>query len=96
MSSGDSDDLSPLANQATQALVDDAGCREERAAALVQAVTNVAAEEALMIVAGTASVSGSIVDTRVARLRRIIEALPEASAFLRAWEVVMRKTTPTS
>jgi hypothetical protein len=95
MSSGESNDLSQRETEAAQALIDDAGCREERAAELVQAVASVAAEEALMTVAGTTPVSGSIVDTRVARLRRIIEALPEGSAFPNGYEVgvIFRITT---
>jgi len=88
--------LSEPEAEAAQALIEDAGCLEERAEQLVTAVATVAAQEALAIIAGTATVSGSIVDTRVARLKQIIEALPKNAPFPDPYEVsVMFRITPS-
>lgn len=88
--------LSEPEAEAARALVEDAGCLEERAEQLVTASATVAAQEALAIIAGTATVSGSIVDTRVARLKQIIEALPKNAPFPDPYEVsVIFRITPS-
>jgi hypothetical protein len=81
--------------EAAKALVSDAGCLPDRAVALVQAVAEVAAVEALDIMAGTATVSASIVDTRVTRLKRVIDHLPDDIPFPDPYEVgvIFRITT---
>jgi len=81
--------------EAAKALVSDGGCLPDRAVALVQAVAEVAAVEALEIVAGTATVSASIIDTRVTRLKRIIDYLPDDARFPDPYEVgvIFRITT---
>ena len=73
--------------EAAKALVSDAGCLPDRAVVLVKAIAEVAAVEALEIVAGTATVSGSIVDTRVTRLKQIIDYLPDDAPFPDPYEV---------
>ena len=81
--------------KAAQALVDDAGCLEERAEELVKTVAQVAAAEAVATIAGQATVSGSMIDTRVARLKQLIEALPKGSPFPNPYELsgIFRITT---
>jgi hypothetical protein len=72
---------------AAQALVADAGCLPERARALVDAFAEVVAQEALAIIAGTTEVATGVLDARVARLRRLVEALPKAERFPDAYEL---------
>src|SRR5262245_56371427 len=74
-------------DDAIQALMDDAGCDQARATALVGAVAEAAQAEALGVVAGADPVSGSMVDTRVARLKRIMDALNAADPPPSPYEV---------
>lgn len=53
----------------------EAGCQPARAQALVKAIQTAAGAEALALTAGSDPVYSSVVDARVARLGRIIEAL---------------------
>jgi hypothetical protein len=80
---------------AAEALVADAGCANDRAIELVTAVEEVGRKEALETVAGTASVSGSIVDTRVERLKKLIDALGKDATLPNAYELsaIFRVTT---
>jgi hypothetical protein len=88
--------MAPEARVAARALIDDAGCLPERARNLVDAVSNVAAAEALAVVAGTATVSGGITDTRVTRLKALIDGLATTDAFPNTFEVgVIFRITPT-
>ena len=90
------ENLTPDAQAAARALMDDAGCLPERAVSLVDAVANVAAAEALAVVAGTATVSAGFSDTRVTRLKAIIDALAIREAFPNTYEVgVLFRITPT-
>lgn len=73
--------------QAADALVANSGCLPERAVALIEAVANVAAAEALEVVAGAATVSAGVTDARVARLRALITAVPPTASFPNAFEV---------
>lgn len=72
---------------AVAALELDAGCRHDRAQGLVQAVARAAADEALALAAGSATVHGSVVDARVARLQRVISVLPNAEPVPTDYEV---------
>ena len=72
---------------AANALVADAGCLPERAHALVDAFAEVVAQEALAVIAGTAEATSGVVDTRVARLRRLVDALPEDERFPDVYEL---------
>jgi hypothetical protein len=69
-----------------QALMEDAGTRKDRAEAIVEAVAKAAVQDALETAAGSEPVYGSIVDTRLARLRRIIEQLGDGASPLTAYE----------
>jgi hypothetical protein len=72
---------------ATQALMDNAGCTEDRAHEIVEAVVRAATDEALSTISGASTVSGSAVDMRLLRLRRILEQLGDAAAPLHSYEV---------
>jgi len=72
---------------AAKALVDDAGCLDGRARALVDAYASVVAKEALAVVAGTGEVVGGVVEERVQRLRRLVEALPASEPFPNVYEL---------
>lgn len=92
----DRPDLKSAAGGAAQALKDDAGCTAQRADELVEAVAQAAAEEALAIVAGSAEVTASITDTRLARLRRILDALGKTAPAPTSYEVgAIFRITPT-
>lgn len=78
--------LSDLASEAVAALVDDAGSTPARAEAVVEAVASAAAHDALATTAGSEPVYGSIVDARLASLRRIIEQLGDRASPLSAYE----------
>jgi hypothetical protein len=79
-------ELRESASLAVQALIDDAGTTKERAEAIVEAVARAAVKDALATTAGTEPVYGSIVDVRLARLRRIIEELGDGLSPLTAYE----------
>lgn len=84
-----------LRTHAVEALETDAGCDPKRADALVQAVQGAASEEAIAIVAGHTHVFGSVVDRRVARLNRVIQALDASERMPTMYEVgVMFQITP--
>lgn len=72
---------------AIEALEEDAGCTNPRAKALVAALATAAADEALELTAGTTQVYGSTVDARVARMERLITALPDKEPIPSAYEV---------
>lgn len=80
-------DLGDAQKAAALALVSDGGCSDERARTLVAAVEEMGRTDALETVAGTATVSGSIVDTRVGRLRALISALDDADELASAYEL---------
>jgi hypothetical protein len=81
---------------AVRALMDDAGCLLDRAVRLIDAVIDVAAAEALAVVAGTATISAGVSDSRVTRLKALIDALPATEPFPSAYEVgVIFRVTPT-
>src|SRR5215203_3447794 len=73
------DPLQAQKEAAAKALIADAGCVPDRARALVDAFAEVVAQEALAVIAGTAEVATGVIDARVARLRRLVDALPEES-----------------
>jgi hypothetical protein len=79
--------LSKDQRAAAEALVADAGCGEDRARELVTAVEAMGRADALETVAGTANVSGSIVDTRVERLRKLLVSLGPRAELPNAYEV---------
>ena len=81
------DPLEEEKEAAAKALVDDAGCLGERARTLVDAYASVVAKEALAVVAGTGEVAGGVVEERVQRLRRLVEALPESEPFPTVYEL---------
>jgi hypothetical protein len=88
--------LSSYAANARTALVDDAGASNARADTLVEVVAEVAAAEGLAIVGGDQDVYGSIVDTRLARLRKLLKALPEGEPLPDPYEVgVIFRITPS-
>jgi hypothetical protein len=72
---------------AAEALVADAGCLPARARALVEAFAAVVVQEALAVIAGTSDVTTGVVDERVARLRRLVDALPTEEPFPNAYEL---------
>jgi len=81
---------------AARALEEDAGCRPERAHALVKAVGAAAATEALDVVAGSAQSFGSAVDRRVATLDRLITELAPKESLPTVYEVgVIFRITPS-
>jgi hypothetical protein len=81
---------------AARALVEDAGCRSDRAVALVEAVVEVAAEEALKVIAGNGMVANGVVDARVARLKALVGALKPEDQFPNAYELgVVFRITPS-
>jgi hypothetical protein len=67
----------PLDQRAIDALVTYARVARPRAEALIEAAKAVAADEVLEVVTGEATVYGSMTDTRVERLRRIVLRLSE-------------------
>lgn len=69
-----------LDEQAVSALVDYAGVDKPRAELLIAAAKAVAGEDALQTVTGEATVYGSLSDTRVERLRRIVAHLDAHSS----------------
>ncbi len=79
--------MSTSLEAAKKALVDDGGCSPERAALITEALGAVGAEEALNVAGGTQDVFGSVVDTRVDRLRRLLERIPQAEPPLTRYEV---------
>jgi hypothetical protein len=79
--------LTPDEQAAASALAADAGSLPARAEVLVRAVAQVAAEEAVAVIAGTANVGGGVLDTRVARLKRLVDALPATEAIPDVYEV---------
>lgn len=79
-------ELKPSVKAARQALTEDAGCTAGRAGALVEAVARAAVEEALAVVAGDEQVTGSVVEARLTRLRRILDALGKSAAPLSRYE----------
>jgi hypothetical protein len=62
---------------AAKALTDYAGARKDRAEELVKALSTAAKDEALRVVTGDQPVFNSLVDTRVERLRQLVEALAD-------------------
>jgi hypothetical protein len=88
--------LSSYAANARAALVEDAGASSARADTLVEVVAEVAAAEGLAIVGGDQDVFGSIVDTRLARLRKLLSALPGGEPLPDPYEVgVIFRITPS-
>ena len=81
------DPLQAQKEAAAKALIADAGCVPDRARALVDAFAEVVAQEALAVIAGTAEVATGVIDARVARLRRLVDALPEEERFPDAYEL---------
>jgi hypothetical protein len=81
------DPLKADKDAAVNALVADAGCLPDRARALVEAYATVVAQEAIGVIAGTAEVGSSVLDTRVGRLRRLVDALPRSERFPDAYEL---------
>lgn len=82
--------VDPLAAQkeaAAEALAGDAGCLPERAKMLVDAYATVAAQEAVSVIAGEAEVASGVLDARVARLSRLVDALPDDERFPDAYEL---------
>jgi hypothetical protein len=76
--------------------MEDAGSSSTRAATVVEAVAQVSAQEGLAIVGGEQDVFGSLVDTRLARLRKLLEALPANDPPLDPYEVgVIFRITPS-
>lgn len=94
MASDPFSNLSEPEVKAARALVSDAGCLPDRARVLTDAVAQVAAADALDVIAGTAAVSTSVIDTRVSRLRKIVERMSDDESFPNAYElgVVFRVT----
>jgi hypothetical protein len=72
---------------AAKALQDDAGCLPDRARTLVDAYALVVAQEAVAVIAGTADIGSSVLDTRVSRLRRLVDALPKKERFPDVYEL---------
>jgi cation transport regulator ChaC len=84
-----------IEDEAKAALEGDAGCSDSRAVALVKAVGEAVAEEALEVVAGSAQAFGSALDRRVATLARIVEKLPGEEPLPSYYEVgVIFRITP--
>src|SRR6266567_5630955 len=81
------DPLAADKEAAAKALVADAGCLPERARTLVDAYAGVAAQEAIAVIAGTAEVATGVLDARVARLKRLVDALPKSERFPDAYEL---------
>jgi hypothetical protein len=81
------DPLQAEKDAATSALVADAGSTPERARSLVEAFAAVVAQEALAVIAGTTDVATGVLDARVARLRRLVDALPNDERFPSAYEL---------
>jgi hypothetical protein len=81
------DPLAADKEAAANALVADAGCLPDRARALVDAYAAVAAHEAIAVIAGTAEVASGVLDARVARLRRLVDALPKSERFPDAYDL---------
>jgi hypothetical protein len=78
--------------RAAEALREYGGAGQARAEALVTALRSAAADEALRVVTGDQAVFNSLVDTRVERLRQLVEALAE-----QATEAMARgETSPAS
>jgi len=82
----ESPELRESASLAVQALIDDAGSKNDRAEAIVEAVAKAAVHDALATAAGSEPVYGSIIDARLARLRQIIEELGDGASPLTAYE----------
>jgi hypothetical protein len=92
----DHPDLAAVADAARRALRDDAGVGEARATAIVRAVALTAAKEALEVTAGDSEVYGSVLDTRLARLRGLLNALDVDEAPLSPYEIgVIMRITPS-
>jgi hypothetical protein len=92
----DHPDLAEVADAARRALRDDAGVGQARAAAVVRAVAVTAAKEALAVAAGRQEVYGSALDTRLARLRGLLDALEATEAPLSPYEIgVILRITPS-
>jgi hypothetical protein len=72
---------------AVSALVADAGCIPARAGLLVDALGRVGAQEALALAAGQLEAGGSPLDTRVRRLKLLVDELPGDAAFPDSYEV---------
>lgn len=93
------DDFTNLGDEqrvAAEALVADGGCDDARARTLVAAVEEMGRADALETVAGTATISGSIVDTRVERLRKLIGALSATDELPNAYELsAIFRVTPS-
>lgn len=84
-----------IEDDAKAALEGDAGCNGPRAAALVKAVGEAVAEEALEVVAGSTQSFGSALDRRVATLARIVEKLDGDESLPSHYEVgVIFRITP--
>jgi hypothetical protein len=81
------DPLEAAKDAAAKALVADAGCLPDRAGALVDAFAAVVAQEALDVIAGAADVATGVLDARVARLRRLVDALPKDEPFPSVYEL---------
>jgi hypothetical protein len=82
-----SDPLQAEKNAAADALAADAGSDPQRARSLVEAYARIAAQEALEVVAGTADVATGVLDARVARVRRLVDALPNDARFPSTYEI---------
>jgi hypothetical protein len=82
----DTEELRASAALAVQALIDDAGSSGDRARAIVEAVARAAVQDALATTAGSEPVYGSVVDARLARLRRIIDELGDQVSLLTSYE----------
>jgi hypothetical protein len=81
------DPLKADKDAAVKALVADAGSLPDRAQALVDAYATVVAQEAIGVIAGTVEVGSSVLDTRVSRLRRLVDALSKSERFPDAYEL---------
>jgi hypothetical protein len=81
------DPLQAEKDAAADALVADAGSDPDRARRLVDAYARIAAQEALEVVAGAAEVATGVLDSRVARVRRLVDALPADERFPSTYEI---------
>lgn len=85
-----------LVEAAVQALESYAGCEPERATALVDAVQEAVAGEAVEVIAGKTQAFGSAVDRRVAILDRVVRALSSTERMPTDYEVgTIFQITPT-
>lgn len=85
-----------LISEAAHALANDAGCPEDRARCLVDAIARVSTKEALDLIVGNRVVASGVVDTRVARLKELVGALEDKDPFPNPYELgVIFRITPS-